>query len=96
MGSLAIIDGSKLVGDTEEMAGGRIVANLTMKNLVQGTQYMFSSTLTISPPLDNVRNTNLDNTTVTCGGSGTTGVTSGDLLYLCMVSSWPWIVLDSA
>ena len=81
LGRLAFIDDSKSVGDTVNTAGGRIVANLTRKdNGSTSAQSLFSSTLTIFPPLNNVNNINLDNTSITCEGFGPNGLRSGDSL----------------
>ena len=80
LGSLAFIDNSKPVGFTVNTAGGRIVANLTTNDIVEGTQSLFSSTLTIFPPLNNVNNINLDNTSITCEGNGPIGFRSGSAL----------------
>ena len=80
LGTLAFIDSSKSVGETVDTAGGRIIANLTMNDIVEGAQSLFSSTLTIFPPLNNVNNTNLDNTSITCEGFGPNGFRSGSAL----------------
>ena len=70
LGSLGYIDGDESVGYRVNTAGGRIVAVLTRKDTVQNTtiRFLFSSTLTIYPPLNNVSNTNFNNTNITCEG----------------------------
>ena len=94
LGSLVFIDNSKSVGDTVNTAGGRIVANLTRKDDGDtDSQSLFSSTLTIFPPLNNVNNTNLDNTSITCEGNGPSGFgidvapisLFGEQLRLCFI-----------
>ena len=93
LGTLAFIDNSKPVGFTVDTAGGRIVANLTTNDIVVGTQSLFSSTLTIFPPLNNVNNINLDNTNITCEGISPSGFRSGSVpislygeqLWMCFI-----------
>ena len=82
LGSLAFIDGDKSVGYRVNTAGDRIVAVLTRKDTVQNStiQFLFSSTLTIYPPLNNVSNTNFDNTNITCEGVDRGELRSGDAL----------------
>ena len=81
LGPLAFIDNSKSVGFTVNTAGDRIVANLTRKDVGDtSAQSLFSSTLTIFPPLNNVNNINLDNTSITCEGFGSNVLRSGDAL----------------
>ena len=91
-GSIGFLVGNESVGDTVNAAGARVVANLTMKDTVVGTatRFLFSSTLTIYPPLNNVNNTN-----ITCVGIGTNtlGIKSGvapiylfgEQLRLCLI-----------
>ena len=80
LGTLAFIDNSKSVGDTVNTAGDRIVANLTRKDGGDtSAQSLFSSTLTIFPPLNNVNNINLNNTNITCEGFGSSVIISGSV-----------------
>ena len=61
------IDSEISVGDNVNAAGGRVVANLTRKDAGStGGQFFLSSTLIIYPPLNNVSNTNINNTNITC------------------------------
>ena len=78
--SLGFLVGDESVGDTVKKADGRVVAILTMKDSVQGSanRFLFSSTLTIHPPLNNVNNTNLNTTDITCEGIDLSGIRSRD------------------
>ena len=95
LGSLGYIDGDESVGYRVNTAGGRIVAVLTRKDTVQNTtiRFLFSSTLTIYPPLNNVNNTNFNNTNITCEGvdrdvfrSGSALISLyGEQLWMCFI-----------
>ena len=80
--SLGFLVGDESVGDTVKKADGRVVANLTMKDSVQGSanRFLYSSTLTIYPPLNNISNTNLNNTKITCDGIDLSGLKTDDAL----------------
>ena len=94
LGDLEFFDIDHSVGDIVKTANGRVVANLTRKGAVQNTsRVLFSSTLTIYPPLNNVSNTNLDNTNITCEGTVSSGLRSddapislyGEKLRICLI-----------
>ena len=63
--------GDESVGNTINVSNGRVVANLTMKDASGDTSnvlFSLSSTLTIHPPLNKLRNISLNNTNIICVG----------------------------
>ena len=67
LGLRAELSSSNSVGDTVNIMDGRIIVNLTQKDPGDtGSRFLFSSTLTIYPPLNDFNNTNLNNSNIIC------------------------------
>ena len=63
------LSGSATSVNSSSTSGGRVVAELTMKEDQGGGLYLLASTITIYPPLNDLNNINLDNTNIMCRGT---------------------------
>ena len=66
---ITLLGASTFVGYSINTSDGRAVAELTMREVDGVGLYLLASTLTIYPPLTDLKNTNLNNTNVMCEGS---------------------------
>ena len=66
---ISLLGGTTFVGNSSSTSGGRVVAELTMREDQGGSLFLLASTITIYPPLNDLNNIKLNNTNIKCDGS---------------------------
>ena len=67
--TISLTGSTTFVGNSSSTSGGRVVAELTMREDRGDSLYLLGSTITIYPPLNDLNNINLDNTNIMCDGT---------------------------